>query len=40
MAKAMGIDPATRKYVPFDITDKKVRDQLHEPGAYPLERRA
>ena len=23
MAKAMGIDPATRKYVPFDITDKK-----------------
>lgn len=23
MAKAMGIDPATKKYVPFDITDKK-----------------
>jgi alpha-glucosidase len=23
MATAMGIDPATRKYVPFDITDKK-----------------
>ena len=23
MAKAMGIDPATGKYVPFDITDKK-----------------
>jgi hypothetical protein len=33
MAKAMGIDPATRKYVPFDITDKKVRHQLHEPAA-------
>ncbi len=23
MARAMGIDPATKKYVPFDITDKK-----------------
>jgi Glycosyl hydrolases family 31/Domain of unknown function (DUF5110) len=23
MARAVGIDPATRKYVPFDITDKK-----------------
>ena len=23
MAKRMGIDPATKKYVPFDITDKK-----------------
>jgi len=33
MAKAMGVDPATRKYVPFDITDKKIRDQLHGPSA-------
>ncbi|MFT4111253.1 TIM-barrel domain-containing protein [Silvibacterium sp.] len=35
MAKAMGIDPATRKYVPFDITNKKFAlnymDLLHHP---------
>jgi len=35
MAKAMGIDPATRKYIPFDITDKKFAtnymDLLHHP---------
>jgi alpha-glucosidase len=35
MAKAMGIDPATRKYVPFDIADKKYAtnymDLLHHP---------
>jgi alpha-glucosidase (family GH31 glycosyl hydrolase) len=35
MAKAMGIDPATKKYVPFDITDKKFAtnymDLLHHP---------
>ncbi len=35
MAKAMGIDPATKKYVPFDITDKKYAanymDLLHHP---------
>jgi alpha-glucosidase (family GH31 glycosyl hydrolase) len=35
MAKAMGIDPATRKYVPFDITDRKYAtnymDLLHHP---------
>ncbi len=31
MAKAMGIDPATRQYVPFDITDKKFADQLLQP---------
>ncbi len=34
-AKAMGIDPATKKYVPFDITDKKFAlnymDLLHHP---------
>ena len=35
MATAMGIDPATRKYVPFQITDKKFAtnymDLLHHP---------
>ncbi len=35
MAKAMGIDPATRKYVPFNLTDKKFAtaymDLLHHP---------
>jgi alpha-glucosidase len=35
MAKAMGIDPATKKYVPFDITNKKFAinymDLLHHP---------
>ncbi len=35
MAKTMGIDPATRKYVPFDIADKKYAtnymDLLHHP---------
>jgi alpha-glucosidase len=35
MAQAMGIDPATKKYVPFDITDKKYAtnymDLLHHP---------
>ena len=35
MARAMGIDPATKKYVPFNITDKKFAtnyvDILHHP---------
>ena len=35
MARAMGIDPATKKYVPFDITNKKFAinymDLLHHP---------
>ncbi len=35
MAKAMGIDPATKQYVPFDITNKKFAtnylDLLHHP---------
>ncbi len=35
MAKAMGIDPSTQKYVPFDITNKKFAinymDLLHHP---------
>ena len=35
MARAMGIDPATKKYVPFDITNKKFAENylkyLHRP---------
>jgi alpha-glucosidase (family GH31 glycosyl hydrolase) len=35
MAKAMGVDPATRKYIPFDITDKtyaiNYMNLLHHP---------
>lgn len=35
MAKAMGIDPATKKYVPFDIASKKFTENyfkyLHDP---------
>ena len=35
MARAMGVDPATQKYIPFDITDKKYAtnyiDILHHP---------
>jgi alpha-glucosidase (family GH31 glycosyl hydrolase) len=35
MARAMGIDPATKKYVPFDIADKRYAtnymDLLHHP---------
>ncbi len=35
MARAMGIDPATRKYVPFNLTDKKFAlnymNLLHHP---------
>jgi alpha-glucosidase (family GH31 glycosyl hydrolase) len=37
MAKAMGIDPATRKYVPFDITDKKYATNYMELLHHPLE---
>jgi alpha-glucosidase (family GH31 glycosyl hydrolase) len=35
MAKAMGVDPATKKYIPFDIANKKYAtnymDLLHHP---------
>ena len=35
MARAMGIDPATKKYVPFDIASKKFTENyfkyLHDP---------
>ena len=38
MAKAMGIDPATKKYVPFDIADKKYATNYMDLLHHPLER--
>ena len=38
MARAMGIDPATRKYVPFDITSKKFATNYMDILHHPLER--
>jgi alpha-glucosidase len=38
MARAMGIDPATKKYVPFDITDKKFAINYMDLLHHPLER--
>jgi alpha-glucosidase len=38
MAKAMGIDPATRKYVPFDITDRKYATNYMNLLHHPLEK--
>jgi alpha-glucosidase len=38
MARAIGIDPATRKYVPFDITDKKFAINYMNLIHHPLER--
>jgi len=38
MAKAMGIDPATKKYVPFDITDKTFATNYMDLLHHPLER--
>jgi hypothetical protein len=38
MAKAMGIDPATRKYVPFDIVDKKFATNYFNLVIHPLEK--
>ena len=38
MAKAMGIDPATQKYVPFDITDKKFATNYMNLMHHPLEK--
>jgi alpha-glucosidase (family GH31 glycosyl hydrolase) len=38
MAKAMGIDPATRKYVPFAITDKKFATNYMNLVHHPLEK--
>ena len=39
MAKAMGNDPATKKYVPFDIVDKKFALNYFEHVIHPLEKR-
>ena len=38
MATAMGIDPATRKFVPFDIADKKYATNYMELLHHPLEK--
>jgi alpha-glucosidase len=38
MATAMGIDPATKKYVPFDITDKKFATNYMNLLHHPLEK--
>ncbi|MFY9854035.1 MAG: TIM-barrel domain-containing protein [Terracidiphilus sp.] len=38
MAKAMGIDPETKKYVPFDITDKKFAINYMNLVLHPLEK--
>jgi len=38
MAKAMGIDPKTRQYVPFDITDKKFTTNYFNLVLHPLEK--
>ncbi len=38
MAKAMGIDPATKQYVPFDITNKKFAENYFNLVLHPLEK--
>jgi alpha-glucosidase len=38
MAKAMGIDPATKKYVPFNITNKKFAENYMNLLHHPLEK--
>jgi alpha-glucosidase (family GH31 glycosyl hydrolase) len=38
MARAMGIDPSTRKYVPFDIVDKKFATNYLQTVIHPLEK--
>ncbi|MGB6686911.1 MAG: TIM-barrel domain-containing protein [Terracidiphilus sp.] len=38
MARAMGIDPATKQYVPFDITDKKFATNYFNLVLHPLEK--
>ena len=39
MARRMGIDPATKKYVPFDITNKKFAQNYMDLLHHPLEKR-
>jgi alpha-glucosidase (family GH31 glycosyl hydrolase) len=38
MARAMGIDPATKKYVPFDLLDKKFATNYMNVLHHPLEK--
>src|SRR5579859_5655332 len=38
MAKAMGIDPATKQYVPYDITSKKFAENYFNLVLHPLEK--
>ncbi len=38
MARAMGIDPASQKYVPFDLVDKKFATRFLDLVIHPLER--
>jgi alpha-glucosidase (family GH31 glycosyl hydrolase) len=38
MARAMGIDPATKQYVPFDITSKKFTESYFNLVLHPLEK--
>jgi hypothetical protein len=38
MARAMGIDPATHKYIPFDPTDKKFAVNYFDLMLHPLEK--
>jgi len=38
MAQAMGIDPGSKKYVPFDITSKKYATNLMDIMLHPLEK--
>ncbi len=38
MARAMGVDPATKKYIPFDPTDKKFTENYFKLVLEPLEK--
>ncbi len=38
MARAMGIDPASKKYVPFDLIDRKFAENYFKIVLHPLER--
>ncbi|HWA95190.1 MAG TPA: TIM-barrel domain-containing protein [Terracidiphilus sp.] len=38
MAKAMGVDPATKKYIPFDPTNKKWAENYFQIVLHPLEK--
>jgi len=38
MARAMGVDPASKKYIPFNITDKKFAENYFNILHHPLEK--